>query len=1288
MKNILIIIAGFLAHSAFSQIDTVNNGSYPGSGDGETLYTAFQKVNEAIHFLNDSIITISDTAKYSDTSGFAEDYDRRHDLLINRNNAGQHDQSAITDLTDTIASHRTDIELRAYQSALEDTAADIRSDMSSSFTQPIDSLLLNPNIPTQSANDFKIFADSATGLIGIFNEGQPGNTYINATQSTPFYNTTTDTLLPGTAVSGDTAYIQGIRVYVSIQKTDRRYKSLCQRFVGVCRDTVFPNTVGIVNRFNIQSLSTAAWSLKDRIYVDTAGLLTNIEPMPPDYVCFVGLVTRTNLLAVNATPFSGSDTDVNIQGLINGIIVQKQGLFDTIISNTLYFDTYNEEYPQRNLPFIADNIRYDLNTLTGSGKSGWARIALVWGTVDNPTLNNIYIDVNGGNPVLSVTSSNFPADGIKVATAYVADENYHTDSSFISFQRYNNSIDGSVSAGWISRSGERIRKEGSKYQKPGLDPTVYIGTNGAGIDTLKVSHNSGLAYQFNLQTIPANDGGGYLLVNDPNSPNGIRVINDLSEIDVDANGNTLRDNNTRYGLNLFINVSSGDYGGKILVTTPQNSYSTNQNAIDDVSGYAITNVPNMFEQTAIRWCRVVVNYSTASGGTITNLLGAGGYQDERGFVLGTSGGSGTSGAAKNEYSTSEFKLYDPSDPTKYTDFDNSNQSTGTTRTIIMADEDVDLSKRIDSAGVSTPKQVPVYVTPNTIQGTSTLTVDGDSVISEKHRVTDTLYLDNGILLPDGTFIDTNYFGYTIVDTTVYISEANGDDNAAGTELAPFATLNKALETLPKKNKDNIGSIICDTGTYNFTNSDRELIREFNLNNAQLLVQADNLTIQTSGFTLSTTSELLKYDVSFPGNTWTLNEYQDMFIEQGGEYFPITANTAGTDNMTIEFTDHAEAGATDIYDLNVTFVNSDASETFMEYNTNGSVNGDIQFNYIEFDAGATLQDIYDTDVENTYYGCRVLANQLDIAAGGINFESCVILGNGGSAGLVYNNTAPSLNRYFQTYARCATSNPVVGHKRSDADYTDFVCDGAGGFRSTEGQPSARRVLKIVDATSAINNNNKAGSIIGNQGSTLMLYGVTNIFNVSNRFNTQYTFDNFYSDGYTSIFASGTDSIFVKPEWNTIIDIPTLGTEVDIDSMRVQKMYGDSIIVDSSLHVIGKFKVNDTSSVFYTQVYTEVDTLPSSGAITIDCNKSNIFVCYQTGNITGLDIENMQPGGTYVANFYQGVTGGYTITLSLTPDNYEASGHEDFSTTANDKNKFQFQSDDGVSIDYSNHVFTKQ
>ncbi len=74
MKKLLTFILLILPAIALSQIDTVNNGSSPGAGDGEILYSAFQKVNKSIDTIN----------KYNDD--FPEIQTNKSNITINTGN--------------------------------------------------------------------------------------------------------------------------------------------------------------------------------------------------------------------------------------------------------------------------------------------------------------------------------------------------------------------------------------------------------------------------------------------------------------------------------------------------------------------------------------------------------------------------------------------------------------------------------------------------------------------------------------------------------------------------------------------------------------------------------------------------------------------------------------------------------------------------------------------------------------------------------------------------------------------------------------------------------------------------------------------------------------------------------------------------------------------------------------------------------------------------------------------------------------------------------------------------
>jgi len=553
------------------------------------------------------------------------------------------------------------------------------------FQQPFDSLVLNPNVNNSYATNYKMFANNDLKVLSYYRPGADFLVHFGEDDISPVINRTSDTILKGQPISADTAdLINGV---LTINRAYADTLEQASFFIGLAEQDIYPDSLGIALRYGAIFYNTSNWDEKDLIYVcaDTCDL-TNIRPPAPAYPLLVGSVLikgNPGVLGINAVPFTRTDTEVNLDGILNGVITKTQAIRDTIIGGLLYFETYNESDPTKDLPFMYKGDRCKLNTTTNSGTNGYARVQLTYGTLTNPQTNYIYIDNSGLVPVLAANTTGFPAIGVRLAEVAVLNETGHNNYGFVKIQRFNNSVDGSEAEGWVSRAAKRLRLDGSKYDY-GVDPTVTIVTS-AGLDSLQVSTTSGVIWQFNSQIFPAQDGHKYLWINNPNAAGGYTWITDLNQIGVDANNVTLRNNNTRYGLNLFFVQNSGSYGGYIAVATPSGSYGSDVNAINDIYNYAITSLPSELSKVGVRGLRIVVNYSTASGGIFTNLLGAGEFQDERGFPLGTAGGGSGSGSAITNFSDANFTIYNSADPTRIMDFDASEITTGTTRTLTIPD---------------------------------------------------------------------------------------------------------------------------------------------------------------------------------------------------------------------------------------------------------------------------------------------------------------------------------------------------------------------------------------------------------------------------------------------------------------------------------------------------------------------------------------------------------------------------------------------------------------------------
>jgi hypothetical protein len=543
----------------------------------------------------------------------------------------------------------------------------------------------------------RIFYDTAAGGFTMMLNNPEPRIVIN--QEIVIYgrNATNTNLIDGEVCFIDSS---GLDPYPVFRRAIADDPEIASATIGVVTETIPPGELGYITRFGGVTMDVSVFDENAILYLSPvdSGALVSYAPKMPFYRVRVGRVIEvgsSGSLGVDVEPFTGNDTEVAGDGILNGIILDKQAILDTQKVAGLYFETYNETNDTIDLPFMYQNEIYLLNTTSSTGRNGRAEVQLTYGSATTVQTNYIYIDNSGANPALAVSTTDFPTDGVRLAECGVQDSATHATYGFSYFQRFNNSINASTTDGLMNRSVKRQRLDGSKWES-NVTPTVSIVTNLSAVDSLKMSVTSGIIWQFNKQTYDAQDGKRYLWLN---SPTGLRWIGHLGEIDsteagVDLHGGT----NRRYGLNVFAIQNSGGFEDFLGVTAPTNYYSTDETAISDAANYAVSSVPAAFGKVTVRLARIVVNYSTADNGTLTNLLGSGGYQDERGQLLGIGGGGGGGGggAATTNFSDAQFTIYNNADATKIIEFDASEITTGNTRTMTMPDKNI---TPIDSADV-------------------------------------------------------------------------------------------------------------------------------------------------------------------------------------------------------------------------------------------------------------------------------------------------------------------------------------------------------------------------------------------------------------------------------------------------------------------------------------------------------------------------------------------------------------------------------------------------------------
>lgn len=567
-----------------------------------------------------------------------------------------------------------------------DTAQAIADEAAASvgFVQPNDSLTLDPDVILPEF-PYTIVADSLTKKLAYYNSNGELR-YFGAQADFPIINTTGSTIYPGTPLSAYGIDYSTGRGLPAIQVTACSNYDLANSFAGVAEDTMLNGEIGNIVFRSLIIYNTSGFNIRDNLWVSVDSAITNIKPLPPNYPLYVGKVVTvgtSGIVAINAEPFTGNDTEVNSDGQLNGFTVYAPGVSDTVIGGNLYVEVNNSEDTTANLTYMYAGSSYDLPTTTNTGSYGRATVQLNYGTDTSLLYQYVYIDHNGGSPQLAVSTTGYPADGIRIVEFGVRSASKHSLYGMGFAHSENNAVDGSNANGVLTKIINRVKRDGSLINKNyPPDPTVSIITS-AGKDTLKVTTTSGLGYQINEQVINAMN-GPYVWWNSPNGTDSI--IQSLSEINYAADGTSLLTNNSRYRLNIFVVIASEGYDCYLAVNVSDGIYATDDDCVNDIGAKSVVVPPSGMTEIVARFIALPIRYTTGNGGTIVNLLGDGNYQEEINYTFGT-GGTGTIAGSGATYPVDDvtFSLSDNLDPTKIMQFDASNITTGTTRVLTIPD---------------------------------------------------------------------------------------------------------------------------------------------------------------------------------------------------------------------------------------------------------------------------------------------------------------------------------------------------------------------------------------------------------------------------------------------------------------------------------------------------------------------------------------------------------------------------------------------------------------------------
>jgi len=340
-------------------------------------------------------------------------------------------------------------------------------------------------------------------------------------------------------------------------------------------------------------------------------------------------------------------------------------------------------------------------------------VPLSAGTDTSPQINYVYLLQS--NKTLTAAATWPAAEHAPIATVLCQSAaSLQTDGAY-KMHAWTDHVKSSDDMGHISHLNLWIRQQQATWVSGAA--TTY--SDGAA--TFDVIIASGVVLQLHNHAYPAfntSTGSDVYIVND--SATAYKKVGDLTGETSDSTGASMTGN--WYSLVFWgvVNEATGDC--KLMCNLPDGSYNNNNGnkAIDDDDGYNVFTIPSDFTGVGFLLARLTVS---ESGGTFTVQNN----EDLRGQFPSTSAGGGATGG--NEFVDNVFRIQDDGDTTKQIAFQASGITTATTRTITMANADIDLTPTTGSfgdvykSGTPVDSQIGVWTADGIIEGDTDFTFD-------------------------------------------------------------------------------------------------------------------------------------------------------------------------------------------------------------------------------------------------------------------------------------------------------------------------------------------------------------------------------------------------------------------------------------------------------------------------------------------------------------------------------------------------------------------------------------
>jgi len=430
------------------------------------------------------------------------------------------------------------------------------------------------------------------------------------------------------------------------------------RCFGVFTQDILPGEEGYIVRFGIiRDIDTTGCTVGDVLYADPteAGKIGIARAVAPNFPIRIGICavvdSEHGAIGVDTVVFNGSDTSVNTEGILDGMVTQTPNVAFSVSGGIIYADITNEEFPLLNLPFLIGGVRYILNTTTSGGIGGAARVIVPPG--NDPSVGDggqkswIYITLNASVPELAVGTTKPSVINAGICTEVVFDAaTTLSRGKPQAYRRENNAsssategIEGSY--GFMRVLADDARSRGSAWDS-GQDPTSTVNDT-----TIQLALTAGVGKQLHYSSLPLFDGLLYQIYND--ITNAITYVGETNLVNIvtDANGGTLLGNGFFYALKFYYKLNSNGLGNDIIVTRPKGHYSTGLLAESDALDYTTDFADTKIEDLVYPLYEMIIERSGTGGGLglTVNLFS---IKSLRSKTPGAGGGSGGEGVATDD----------------------------------------------------------------------------------------------------------------------------------------------------------------------------------------------------------------------------------------------------------------------------------------------------------------------------------------------------------------------------------------------------------------------------------------------------------------------------------------------------------------------------------------------------------------------------------------------------------------------------------------------------------------